>query len=142
MNLKQEIEILKTDLERSEKTIEMLRHDGHEMALIALAATARADVKRKENAQLRRELAQEHATLRLRDGVIAHWRVRMGILQNDNELLQSEVCVARESRDELIEQLINRGHELAELGGRCDGFSTGIRIVAFVGRVAQALGLS
>lgn len=88
---------------------------------VGIRMTAERDVARKENAQLRRDVETEHEHVRL--------------LTAENDRLSG-------SLDSALDQLIERGHEIARLRGVVAARHAGTKFARFVGRIAQIVGLS
>lgn len=79
---------------------------------IGIRATAERDAARKENAALRREAETEHEHVKLLDA--------------ENERIARTL-------DSTIDQLIERGHEMARLRGLINGRGFGARVARFFG---------
>lgn len=88
---------------------------------VGIRMTAERDLARRENARLHRECEAEHEHVQL--------------LTAENDRLSG-------SLDSALDQLIERGHEIARLRGAVAAQHAGTKFARFVGRIAQIVGLS
>lgn len=107
--------------ESYDKTADLACAKLQEANMIGIRATAERDAARKENARLHREIETEHEHVKL--------------LTAENDRLSA-------SLDDALDQLIERGHELAKLRGAVVAQGLGARLAQFVGRIASALGVA